>query len=569
MRIEPHGLRRRDRPHSLRTMLRHICVAFNDTPPARWALEVGTALALAGGARLTVAYVEPPMEHGVVDLDEAGRGRRVLPAEVAALPPELDARACLLSGRAAEQLAAYARAAHVDLLVAGTRPLHGPARVYAPRLRHELLGAAPCPVALVRHPPRTDARPCLVAAGEAAGEAAATLATALGAALVLAPADELASACEQERPLLAIIGRERCHALRRRLGASAADALIGAAGCPVVVAPMVSRMPSASRRRSLLRQLFVAEAAVLVAALAVLVLAPIQVSTTVVVTEVLVLSAGLAVMLAVHLLVLRRTLAPLQLLTSVIASLDARDPGRLPAVEARTEEVDALAAAFNGLLDRLDEERRRSARRALIAQEEERLRIAREMHDQIGQTLTALTIQAERLAEMDQPVDPRLLRRIAQAALQSLEDVRRIGRELRPEALDDLGLGNALIALCRRMSAPTGVRVAHALEPGLPPLAPEVELVIYRIAQEAVTNALRHSGASEIRVALRRAGGAVELTVADDGRGMPAELPAGTAGISGMRERAALVGGELHVGGVEPGGTEVRLTVPATEAAAA
>jgi two-component system sensor histidine kinase UhpB len=315
---------------------------------------------------------------------------------------------------------------------------------------------------------------------------------------------------------------------------------------------MVIHVP---RHRSLLWQLFAAEALVLVGALVVLVLAPIQVSTTVVVTEVLILSAGLAVMLAVHLLLLRRVLGPLRRLTDVVGTLDARDPGRLP-TDARTAEVNALAEAFNGLLDRLDEEQRRSARRALLAQEDERARIAREMHDQVGQSLTALTIQAERGAHMDSPVDPALLERIAQTALQSLEDVRRIGRELRPEALDDLGLGNALIALCRRLSASSGVRVNPTIEPGVPELGPDVELVVYRIAQEAITNALRHAQASTIDVRLGPGG----LSVRDDGIGLPATLPDDTAGISGMRERAGLVGAKLEIR--RDRGTVVHLTLP-------
>ena len=203
-------------------------------------------------------------------------------------------------------------------------------------------------------------------------------------------------------------------------------------------------------------------------------------------------------MLAVHLVLLRRTLAPLRVLTEMMGTIDARRPGRRsPPLPPHTAELVALAGAFNAMLDRLEAERRDSARRALAAQEEERLRIAREMHDQIGQTLTALTIQAERAAGADGPVDREVLERLARAALESLEDVRRIGRELRPEALDDLGLGNALIALCRRTSAQSGLRVSHELARGLPPLRPEVELVVYRVAQEAVTNALRHARASQ------------------------------------------------------------------------
>jgi two-component system sensor histidine kinase UhpB len=500
-------------------VLSHICVAWDDSAPSRRALAFATRLAEANGSRLSIVHVEPPVEHDLVELGEVGRARRLLPAVLASLPPAIEAHTYVLTGRTAEQLAAFASAQEVDLLVAGTRPLRGHERLMASRLRHALIADAPCPVALVRQPPA-------------------------GVDVV-------------------VMGRERWHGLRRRLGTSRVDAVIERSGCPVVVTPIAVRMP-----RSLLRQLCIAQALVLIGALLVLVMAPVQVSTTVVMTEVLVLSAGLAIMLAVHLLVLRRTLGPLRRLTKVLEFVDARDPGRLP-VDARTAEVTALTEAFNALLDRLDEERRRSARRALVAQQDERARIAREMYDQVGQTLTALTLQAERGISAGAPVDPALLTRIAETAVQSLEDVRRIGRELRPEALDDLGLGNALIALCRRLGAPSGVRIIPALEPGLPELGSDVELVVYRIAQEAITNALRHGGATAVDVRLRPAPGGVELIVTDDGRGLPATLPDDTAGIGGMRERAALIGADLHIGCRDGGGTEVRLTLQAVEAAVA
>ncbi len=334
-------------------------------------------------------------------------------------------------------------------------------------------------------------------------------------------------------------------------------------------APFDEPAPAGVRRarRSLLWQLFAAGALVLVAAVLALILTPVQVSEGVVLTEVLVLSAGLAVMLVVHLVLLRRTLAPLRHLTEVMGTIDARRPGRrIAAIDPHTAELVALAGAFNEMLDRLEAERRDSARRALAAQEEERLRIAREMHDQIGQTLTALTIEAERAAGTDGPVDREVLDRLAHAALESLEHVRRIGRELRPEALDDLGLGNALIALCRRASAQSGLRVAHELGHGAPSLRPEVELVVYRVAQEAVTNALRHARASQIVVELRATASAVELIVRDDGQGLPETLPDDTAGLSGMRERALLVGGRLGLESDRGQGTEVRLSIPLREA---
>ena len=122
------------------------------------------------------------------------------------------------------------------------------------------------------------------------------------------------------------------------------------------------------------------------------------------------------------------------------------------------------------MLDRLESARREAARTALEAQESERLRVAQELHDEIGQTLTAVTIQAERAAEGDPAQAPRGAPRVADAVRDSLDEVRRIARELRPEALDDLGLVNALIALCNRMDAPG--RAAHRARPAgaLPPL---------------------------------------------------------------------------------------------------
>ena len=212
-----------------------------------------------------------------------------------------------------------------------------------------------------------------------------------------------------------------------------------------------------------------------------------------------------------------------------MASIDPPHPGRrLPDATGAPAEVGALTETFNAMLDRLEDERRDSARRALAAQEDERLRIAREMHDGIGQTLTAIALQAERAAAMD-TVDRELLGRLASSAHESLDEVRRLARELRPEALDDLGLGNALITLCRRMGTEGGVRVEHHLQPGMPALSPEAELVLYRVAQEAITNAVRHARASRIDLTLGRTADDVELIVADDGGGHPGHRRAGHA----------------------------------------
>jgi two-component system sensor histidine kinase UhpB len=249
-----------------------------------------------------------------------------------------------------------------------------------------------------------------------------------------------------------------------------------------------------------------------------------------------------------------------------MGSVDPDRPGRrLSGVDPRSAEGQALAAAFNAMLDRLESARREAGRTALAAQEAERLRVAQELHDEIGQTLTAVTIQAERAADGDPALASDALRRVADAVRESLDEVRRIARELRPEALDDLGLVNALIALCNRVGAQDGPLVRRNLQGKLPPLSPDVELVVYRIAQEGLTNALRHSSARSVTVSLKADAESVTLSVADDGKGMPAQLPAGTAGIAGMRERALLVGGRLAIESRPGQGTAVCLTVPVDE----
>jgi two-component system sensor histidine kinase UhpB len=208
-----------------------------------------------------------------------------------------------------------------------------------------------------------------------------------------------------------------------------------------------------------------------------------------------------------------------------------------------------------------ERESRESALRELAAQERERARIARELHDEVGQMLTAIALRAERAAADPTAEQRDALLEISQTALGSLEDVRRIGRELRPEVLDDLGLINAVIALCGRVDRQRGLRVRRSLDWQLPELAPEVELVIYRIAQEALTNVLRHSGANEVIVALSQADGAVVLEVSDDGRGL--QPNAEERGLRGMRERAHVINASLEVDGrPNGGGTRISLRVP-------
>lgn len=316
-------------------------------------------------------------------------------------------------------------------------------------------------------------------------------------------------------------------------------------------------------RPSLLARIFAANALVLVAATLLLIVTPLTISRSIVLNEVIVVLGGLAAMLAADFVLLRRTLAPLRSITDLMGTIDARRPGRrLPTEPSHGAEVAALAEAFNEMLERLERERRESARRALAAQEDERARIARELHDELGQTLTAITIQAERVAEAPVPADRGALETIARTALVGLEDVRRLARELRPEALDDLGLANALLSLCTRIAAQSAIRIDRRLDAQLPPLSPEVELVIYRIAQESITNAMRHATPTVITVELVPSAGGVRLRVRDDGVGIAADaLDRDTPGLAGMRERALFVDGSLQIRAHEDG-TEVTLWVP-------
>jgi two-component system, NarL family, sensor histidine kinase UhpB len=331
--------------------------------------------------------------------------------------------------------------------------------------------------------------------------------------------------------------------------------------------PLDGEVPAAETTRrhpmSLLWWVFLANGIVLLVALLLLTFTPIEIDAPIQIEQFALLLAGFVVLVCLDLVLLRRVLAPLFRLTEVMSSVDPDRPGRrLSGVDPRSAEGQAMARAFNAMLDRLESARHQAARTALAAQEAERLRVARELHDEIGQTLTAVTIQAERAADGDPALAPDALRGVADAVRESLDEVRRIARELRPEALDDLGLVNALIALSTRVDAQTGPRVKRELQGTLPPLSAEVELVLYRIAQESLTNALRHSDAGSATVSLEADADSVTLRVADDGKGMPEQLPAATAGIAGMRERALLVGGRLTIDSRPGQGTEVRLTIP-------
>lgn len=319
-----------------------------------------------------------------------------------------------------------------------------------------------------------------------------------------------------------------------------------------------------------------------------LAVSPATVSAPVLLTEIPVLAIGLAVILAANAFLLRRSLAPIDALTDVMARVDLlRGTDRVAPPQGG--DLTSLVEAFNAMLDRLETERSTSSGHALAAQEAERRRIARELHDEIGQTLTAVLLELKSVASHAPPEIREELEHVVETTRSSLDEIRRVARRLRPGVLEEFGLVAALKALTNEF-ATRELSVQHRIDGDLPPLGPDVELVLYRVAQEGLTNVVRHARAKNAHLILRRVPCGVRLRIIDDGRGIRGAAE-GT-GISGMRERALLVGAKLSIGpacrchpatgtadgavtgpdadidtgadlGIEPGrGTEVCLTVP-------
>ncbi|MEU3842054.1 sensor histidine kinase [Streptomyces sp. NPDC028635] len=308
---------------------------------------------------------------------------------------------------------------------------------------------------------------------------------------------------------------------------------------------------------SLFWRIFSLNAVGLVIATALL-LGPVTVSTPVLPGEALVVVGGLAALLVVNAAVLRVGLAPLTRLAGAMATADLLRPGARPEV-AGPAQTAGLITTYNAMLDRLADERAAGAARALSAQERERHRVARELHDEVGQTLTAVLLQLRRVADR---VPAELREEVGQAqeaTRAGLDEIRRIARRLRPAVLEELGLLSALRSLTAEFTG-HGLTVRHDLAADLTPLPGETELVLYRVAQEALTNTARHSGADRAELCLRAGATGVELLVRDNGRGTSGAAEG--AGISGMRERALLVGAELSVAAAPGGGTDVRLLIP-------
>jgi two-component system sensor histidine kinase UhpB len=309
-------------------------------------------------------------------------------------------------------------------------------------------------------------------------------------------------------------------------------------------------------------RVFAVNASLLTVIAVLLIVTPVTISFPIGLTEAIVVVVGLLVTIVVNAVLLRRAFAPLGHLAKRMEMVDLLRPGQRLRV-LRHDEVGRVVVAFNRMLDRLEQERQESARRVLAAQEAERVGIARDLHDEVGQVLTGVLLQLNSIAETA-PEHRADLDEARQSVRRALDEVRRISSELRPEMLEHLGLVSALTELATTFARVAGIRVERDFATSLPKLAPEVELAVYRIAQESLTNIARHAEATRVRITLNSGHERVVLGVADDGRGFDG-APIEHGGIRSMRERALLVGGALAIKEAADGGVEIRLEVPATE----
>ena len=283
--------------------------------------------------------------------------------------------------------------------------------------------------------------------------------------------------------------------------------------------------------------------------------------------EFLVLVLAVLVTLLANSFLLRRRFEPLERLISAMeqADLTART-GRASSTTDDSEEVRRLHVTFNRMLDRLEAERREGARGVVRAQEQERQRLAQDLHDEVNQALTAILLRLEAaLAEAPPPLR-RELETTKELTTRAMDELLHLARELRPTALDDHGLLAALRTQVRDFGEQTGIDAEFRRQGEVPRLTDEQQLVLYRVTQESLSNVAQHADASHVLVELSSIGRIV-LRIADDGRGVPggasgyAKGREGGLGLSGMRERALLVGGHLSIHSTEGAGTTVTLTM--------
>ncbi|GEM_PF-376651 len=288
----------------------------------------------------------------------------------------------------------------------------------------------------------------------------------------------------------------------------------------------------------------------------------------------------------VNFALLRAAFGPLR---AVLATIRTVEEGEMDArVESVGSDPDAetLARAFNDMLDRLARARDETVARELRAQEAERRRLALELHDQTGQSLTAMALHAQAIAQRlagETSVASRQARaqaeQLATLAERTLAETQALSHQLRPSLLDDLGLAAALRWLADDANARLGIKVCAEVDKmdvealTKTRLPDEIETAMFRIAQESLTNAVKHGMARHATIILRQTRDSLTLTITDDGQGFdPARMGAAAShavsmqpqgiGLAGMRERARLAGGALMICPAPEHGCQVRVSIP-------
>jgi two-component system sensor histidine kinase UhpB len=277
----------------------------------------------------------------------------------------------------------------------------------------------------------------------------------------------------------------------------------------------------------------------------------------------LVLALAILLTLCVNMWILQRRFAPLEHLIDRVERVDPSSPGTFRLDEGHFDEVERLALSFKRLLDRIEAERRRGGRLVVRAQEEERRRLARDLHDEVNQALTAILLRLEALSQDAPPERASEVGELKRLVNQAMDELTGLARQLRPSALDDHGLVPAIDAQLRRFSSRAHVQTSLVTHGDPSKLGEDEQIAVYRVAQEALTNAGRHAEAGRVEVELNVGEAGTELRVSDDGSGFePSAGPDGGLGLEGMAERARLVGGELDVRSALGGGTTVTLRLP-------
>jgi two-component system, NarL family, sensor histidine kinase UhpB len=260
-------------------------------------------------------------------------------------------------------------------------------------------------------------------------------------------------------------------------------------------------------------------------------------------------------------LLLRRRFEPLDQLISTMERIDLSKPQAVAATPPRTDsaEVERLDHAFHRMVSRLEAERHEAGRAAIRAQEQERRRIAQDLHDEVNQALTAVSLRLQASIEHAPEELRHELTETKRLSSQAMEELLQLARQLRPSILDDHGLLPALHAQVSDFGDQTGIRATFTTRGATPRLTPEQQLVIYRVTQESLSNIAQHSGAHKVEVELSFVGRTL-LRISDDGTGFEGPRSGGL-GLSGMRERALLAGGHLGIWSSPGQGTRVELTI--------